>query len=130
MFCPIEDITIATSTCEARCMYNREGVCRHARIKEAQERAQDKEGVREQHAVLSSVVNLDEALKAVSRIKAFVYTDSYVQYALGKGLDELTPDEIRSCMDEQRFARWPRSRPGTYTLVHKVLNILLTSTQS
>jgi len=105
-------------------MYNSEGLCRYAVVKEAQERASEITDTRGQLAIMSKIVSLPNADRAARRIKAFVYIDSYVQFILNKSLPDLTKQDVATLRDEQRFYRWPRSRPNSYPVLDQVLSLV------
>lgn len=124
MWCPLEDIELALDKCPVRCMYNSEGLCRYAVVKEAQRRASEITDTRGQPAIMSKIVSLPNADRAARRIKAFVYIDSYVQFILNKSLPDLTRQDVATLRDEQRFYRWPRSRPNSYPVLDQVLSLV------
>lgn len=123
MFCPLEDLKIGLQKCPARCMYNQGGDCRYVRVKECQESLEDSDP-RSRVAALAPLIPIKEAQSAVKRIQAFIYTDRYTQYATGKSLDELTPNDFPPLFDSARFYRWPYARPDHYAIIKRVLEIV------
>lgn len=127
MFCPLEEINLAFEKCPVRCMYGKEGDCRYAQIKQAQEHSS--EDAKSRTAALAPLIPIQEAHRAAKRIQAFIYVDRYTQYAIGKCLDELAPSDIPPLLNEHRFYQWPQSRQGYYTFVERVLEIIQTRVQ-
>ena len=107
--------------CPARCMYNRQNTCQYSVIKELQEKAYEQTDVRSRAATFAHVIPIQDATRAVNRIKAFIYADRYTQYAVGKSLDELSNKDLVSLQNEERYNKWTHSKPGFYKIIERVL---------
>lgn len=120
MRCPLLDIELALEACPAStCRYNMEGACKFNQMKEVLE-GEDKE-----EALAALGVSVEEAKEAANRIKAFVYTDKYCQYALGKGLDSAGKKELEALHeDPERYKRWPLAKDGKFPSVQIVLKLV------
>mgnify|MGYP001491093241 CR=1 FL=1 len=129
MLCPLEEIHIGLDKCPVVCLYNHEGLCKYTVIKDLQEKAHDLPDLKSRAAIFSNVIPIQDAIRAANRIKAFVYTDRYAQYAIGKSLNELCMDDFDPLRSETRFNKWPYAKPGFYKIIERVLSMVEERTQ-
>lgn len=121
MRCPLLDVELALEACPAStCMYNQQGSCKFNQMKEVLER-EDKE-----EALAELGISFEEAKDAANRVKAFVYTDKYCQYALGKGLNAASSkDLVELQKNPSRYERWPLAKDGKFPSVQTVLGLVI-----
>lgn len=121
MKCPLLDVELALELCPAStCMYNRKGECKFNQMKEVLEQ-EDKE-----EALAKLGIPFEEAKEAANRVRAFVFTDKYCQYALGKGLDSAGSSDLEELQkNPERYKRWPLAKEDRFDSVQTVLKMVL-----
>lgn len=112
--CPINAEVGFSEKCPARqCQFNRSGACCHKEMTEV-----------EPADYLKRNDLLDRAQRAAKRIKAYVYIDQFVMYALNKSLVQVEEHEMRTLLSTDRFYTWPNARKETYWVLEAVFNEL------
>lgn len=114
MWCSVEEIDFALQKCPVTCMYNRNGTCQHAEMTETPNR----------EVYLHGVGKLQQATDQAKRIRAYLYTDQYVQHTIGKSLLSITAAEcLDLANDETRFLNWPSSSSSRFAAVTAILRL-------
>lgn len=117
MRCPLTGIELRVTSCPVRsCMYNREGTCLHDEMTET----------KPEEWLMSNDL-LPQAQSSLNKVKAFVYTDQYVQWSTCKTLYSIKPIEFKDIADSERFQKWPLARESAYAVVDRVLKLVAKS---
>jgi hypothetical protein len=109
--CPINpEAYILNNTCTVRqCQYNIKGNCFH---KEMTNQSPEE--------FLISKGLLDKARHISKRIKAYVYIDRFLLYAVNTSLVQIKKEDMHRLLDSTRFYAWPESKPETYWVLEAV----------
>ena len=121
MRCELENIDIALDRCPVNtCMYNSKGQCTYSKLHKLLDGMETTEA---RVAAMQRVgFDSDVIESSMNRIKFFLYTNAYCQYALEKNLMEASQEELSTLQKAPaRFDAWKAAREDTFKFVVKVL---------
>ena len=120
MFCPLENREIGRAKCPATCLYNNQGKCKYSVMNGVETKEERIDVLRLQGH------EEEEVKRRANKIKAFLYTNVYCQYLIGRGLLEITDEQIRVVLaSQEQHDNWANARELGFKAVTKVLNHIL-----